>query len=150
MKPITQYEETLQAYLQAFHMSSLDYPACPSDSLILHTFITVYLGPPHLPYSDAVTLSNATATLSQQYYHNFSATWCISTFLQRSLHVSMQCFQANRLDMRENCMAPTFTTSKPLDFRTWKFMEDVVYIPLMSTALCELQQHIKGAANLVD
>jgi hypothetical protein len=44
-------------------------------------------------------------------------------------------------------MAPTFPRSKPLDFRIWKFKEDVVYIPLMSTALCELQQHIKGAAN---
>jgi hypothetical protein len=79
-------------YLQALDMSSTDYSSCPSDSLILSTLITVYLGPPQLPSRDAVTLPKATATLSQC-YRDFSTMWCNSTFLQRSLLVSTQCFQ---------------------------------------------------------
>jgi hypothetical protein len=49
-----------QVYLQVF-----DYPSCPSDSLILSTFTTVYLGSPQLSSRDAATLPKATATLSQ-------------------------------------------------------------------------------------
>jgi hypothetical protein len=52
-------------YLQPFDMSSTGYLSCPSDSLILSTFITVYLGPPQLASRDAVTLPKATAKLSQ-------------------------------------------------------------------------------------
>ena len=78
-------------------MSSFDYPSCPSDSLILSTFTTVYLGSPKLSSCDAATLPKAKATLSQC-YSDFSTMWCNSTFWQRSLLVSTQCFQANRSD----------------------------------------------------
>jgi hypothetical protein len=54
-----------QVYLQAFDMSSFDYPSCRSDSLILSTFTTVYLGSPQLSHRDAATLPKATATLPQ-------------------------------------------------------------------------------------
>jgi len=128
-------------------MSSIDYLSCPSDSLILSTFITVYLGPPQLPSRDAVTLPKATATLSQT-----MLPWFFNNVVQK--HISAEVFAclntvfpSKQIRHMDNCMVCTFPRSKPSDFRVWEFMDDVVYIPPMSTVLCELQQHIKGSAK---
>jgi len=132
-----------QVYLHAF-----DYPSYPSDSLILSSFTTLYLGSPRLSSRDAVTLLKATATLSQtmlQWFFNNVVEQHISAEVSACLNAV---FPSKQIGYMNNCMAPTFPRPKPSDFRVWEFMDDdVVYIPPMSTVLCELQQHIKGSAN---
>jgi hypothetical protein len=103
-----------KVYIQAFNTSSLDYLACPIDSLIHPIFTIGFLDPPHFTCHDAVTLSNAATTLSQQQYHNFSTMICTSIFPQRSLFVSMQSFLASGLDTWDNCIASAF--SRPKNF----------------------------------